>query len=127
MIKKLLPLATVLCLLAGCASPKLWETFNPNDRIWIPSDQITEDELKNRGVEYQKIKTDKNDGYVVGKDTLEKFTDYTYRTLGTPFTVIADTGIAVTAVTVVGVFWIVTYNGEKIRDGSGSRSYQMGL
>ena len=106
MIKKLLPLATALCLLAGCATPKLWETFNPNDRIWIPSDQITEDELKNRGVEYQKIKTDKNDGYVVGKDTLEKFTDYTYRTLGTPFTVIADTGIAVTAITVVSVLCV---------------------
>ena len=123
MIKKLLPLATALCLLAGCATPKLWETFNPNDRIWIPSDQITEDELKNRGVEYQKIKTDKNDGYVVGKDTLEKFTDYTYRTLGTPFTVVTDTAIVAT---VVGVFWIVAHNGEKIRDGSVS-SYRWGL
>jgi len=68
--------------------------------------QDTSDELKNRGVEYQKIKTDKNDGYVVGKDTLEKFTDYTYRTLGTPFTVIADTGIAVTAITVVSVLCV---------------------
>ena len=124
MIKKLLPFATALCLLAGCATQNLWETYNPNDRIWIPSDQITEDELKNRGVEYQKIKTDKNDGYVVGKDTLEKFTDYTYRTLGTPFTVVTDTAIAAT---VVGVLWIVIiHNGEKIRDGSGS-SYQWGL
>ena len=125
MIKKLLPLATALCLLAGCATPKLWETFNPNDRIWIPSDQITEDELKNRGVEYEKIISDKNDGYVVEKDTLEKFTDYTYRTLGTPFTVVTDTAIAAT---VVGVLWIVIIIQDEgiIRDGSGS-SYQWGL
>jgi hypothetical protein len=123
MIKKLLPFATALCLLAGCATQNLWETYNPNDRIWIPSDQITEDELKNREVEYEKIISDKNDGYVVEKDTLEKFTDYTYRTLGTPFTVVTDTAIVAT---VVGVAWI-EQKVEEMRDGSGSRSYQWGL
>jgi hypothetical protein len=55
--------------------------------------EITEEELKVKGVEY--VKDEKTQSYYIEKDSFQKLQDYTIRVLGTPFTVVLDTGLVV--------------------------------
>jgi hypothetical protein len=90
-----------LAVCQSCATAKLWEDTNPNERIWIDSSKITEEALKKRGVAYQVETTQWGTGYLVEKSAAEKMKDYHLRMLGAPVTLVVD---AATTVVVVGVY-----------------------
>ena len=88
-----------LCCVSGCTS-LLWNTVNPEERVWIPANQITEAELKKRGIEYEKCEG-MLQGYLVRKSKMQRLRDYTVLTLATPITVALDGAF------VVVCFWAV--------------------
>jgi hypothetical protein len=68
----------------------LWEATDPNKSITAKSSDLSEDDLKSRGVKYSK--SEDNQMIYLEKGSKEKFMDYTYRVLGTPVTVALDAG-----------------------------------
>jgi hypothetical protein len=68
----------------------MWDTFDPQEPVWIPASTITEAELTKKGIEYRKSSSERDPGYVVKKGSLRKFGEYTLLTLATPLTVIVD-------------------------------------
>ena len=102
----------------GCTSftKDLWGGTDPNHKAWIDVEEITEEELKARGVPYRRYSTEKMDGFIVEKSDREKLKDYTYRALGTPVTLAADAAVAAgAAIVVVGMMYI-----EGTGSGSGT-------
>jgi hypothetical protein len=87
----------------SCSTHALWDSTDPNEQIWIPASQITEEELVKRGVAYEVYSQEDCNGYLVEPGNLSKFKDYSLRTLCTPITLAVD---AVTTVTVGGVMLI---------------------
>ncbi len=85
----------------GCTTEKLWDDTNSEYKVWINADEITEAELKQRGVPYSKYSTKSRDGFLVGKSDREKFKNYTYRVLGTPVTLVADAVTTTAGVVVI--------------------------
>ncbi len=94
-------LSMALLLCQACTTSKLWEDTDPNARLWIDADKITEAELKRRGVAYERHSTDLGDGYLIEKTEKQKMKDFHLRMLGTPATLIID---AASTVAVVGVY-----------------------
>jgi hypothetical protein len=94
-------LSLVLFLCQSCTTNKLWEDTNPDTRLWIDADKITEAELQKRGVDYTVHNTSQGDGYLVEKSSRQKMKDFHLRMLGTPATLIVD---AASTVAVVGVY-----------------------
>ncbi len=90
----------------GYTTQKLWESNNPNVRVWIDADKITEDELKQRGVNYTTYSSEKFNGYLVEKSERDKLKGLYLKMLGTPVTLTVD---AATIVAVVGVLVGVGY------------------
>jgi hypothetical protein len=90
----------------GYTTQKLWDSNNPNARIWIDADKITEEELKQRGVDYTHFSSNKFNGYMVEKSQEEKMRGFYLRMLATPVTLTVD---AATVVAVVGVFAGASY------------------
>ncbi len=95
----------------GYTTQKLWESNNPNVRVWIDADKITEDELKQRGVKYTRYSSDKLklNGYLVEKTEAEKLKGFYLKMLATPVTLTVD---AAAIVAVVGVVAGVAYVGS---------------
>ena len=94
-------LIAVLMICQSCSTAKLWDDTNPNERVWIDADKITETTLKQRGMEYQPYTLKGGGkGYLVRKSNWGKMKDYQLRMLGTPVTLVVD---AATTVIVVGV------------------------
>jgi hypothetical protein len=107
-----------LCALTcqSCCTTALWDSLDPGERVWIPADQITEEELKSKGLEYEKyditpdklkqeVSTYKGDsrgvqGYLVEKGGLRKLRDCALLVAATPITLVVD-GVVV-AVVVAG-------------------------
>lgn len=79
--------------LSSCATPALWRKTDPSSYIVMSSDVITEEELHKRGAKY--IKNEQAAVFYVKKSDFDKFADYTYRTIGTPITVVVDAAIVV--------------------------------
>ncbi len=92
----------------GYTTQKLWESNNPNVRVWIDADKITEDELKQRGVKYTHYSSKKLNGYMVEKSEVEKMHGFYLRMLATPVTLTVD---AATIVAVVGLVAGAAYVG----------------
>ena len=98
----------LVCLVLSChacATAKLWEDTNPNERIWIDASKATESELKKRRVSYQIVNDEQCKGYLVRKNSMGKMKDYQLRLLGTPVTLVVD---AAATVVVVGVYILLT-------------------
>jgi hypothetical protein len=89
----------------SCATSRLWDDTNPNDRVWISADKITEQALKTRGVDYQPYALKQGNGYLVHKSSWGRMKDYHLRMLGTPVTLVVDTA---TTVVVVGFYALLT-------------------
>lgn len=89
-IKLISFLITVSILSNGCFTPMLWEATDPDKKVQIKSSEITEDELKLKGVKY--FKGENSQYYYVEKNSTDKAMDYTYRILGTPVTAVLDVG-----------------------------------
>jgi len=79
--------------LSSCATTALWRRTDPSSYVVISSADISEAELQKRGVKY--IKDEQAAVFYVEKTDFEKFSDYTFRALGTPLTVVIDTAIVV--------------------------------
>jgi hypothetical protein len=86
----------------------LWDDTDPNERIWIDADAITEAELKKRGVEYEIYTTETFNGFLVKKSAKDKFKDYHLRLLGAPVTLVVDAATTV----VVGAAIVLYTNPE---------------
>ena len=98
-------LAVVLLATMSCSTRALWDSTDPNEQVWIPASQISEEELKERGVMYEVYSNEDCNGYLVEPGNLSKFKDYSLRTLCTPITLTVD---AVTTVTVGGVMFLAS-------------------
>ncbi len=79
--------------LLSCVTQALWKRTDSSSYVVISSNDISEEELQKRGAKY--IKNDEAAVFYVEKSDFEKFKDYTYRTLGTPVTVVIDAAIVV--------------------------------
>ena len=90
-------LVPVCGLLAGCATPALWEATDPHEFVAISRSTVTEQDLKAKGLPYYVDK--ERDLLYVEKNTLQKTKDYAIRTVATPVTVVID---AATTIVVVG-------------------------
>ncbi|MBM4154034.1 MAG: hypothetical protein FJ221_03290 [Lentisphaerae bacterium] len=97
-------LAGVLALLQGCATARLWEWTDPNERVWIGADAITEQALQARGIDYQVYSGALGNGFLVRKNVRGRLWDYQLRALGTPVTLVLD---AATVVVIIGAFVFV--------------------
>jgi hypothetical protein len=97
-------------LLAGCTAftKKLWKDTDPNHVVWIDADQISEEALRAKGVEYKRYFSEKHNGYTIRKSDKDKFKDYTYRALGTPVTLAADAAATTACGAVVFGFFFIT-------------------
>ena len=102
-------LLTVGLLLSqfGCTS-QLWEDTDPRENVWINAKDITEAELKSRGVEYEVYTSETCNGYLVEKSAKDKFKDYNLRLLGAPVTLVVDAAGTV----VVGAAYVLLTNPE---------------
>ena len=99
--RDLILIIVISFLCASCATKKLWENTDPNEYVRISASEITEEELKQRGIKY--LKGYNNDFYVE-KSTLLKFKDYTMRLFVTPITVVVDATIGTAFAVGVAVF-----------------------
>lgn len=105
-------LAGVLAVCQGCATAKLWDETNPNERVWIDADRITEATLRERGIDYQVYSGACGHGYLVRKNIYGRMKDYQFRALGTPITLALD---AATLVVVVGAFVFLNDPGGTVK------------
>lgn len=99
----LLVCALVFCQ-GGCTS-MLWDDTRSDDMLYISADDITEQELQKRGVEYEIYSNGSCNGFLVEKSLKDKFKDYHLRLLGTPVTLTVD---AATTVVVAGAMILYT-------------------
>ena len=97
----------------GCVTGALWERFDPDKRVWISCDQVTEEQLREKGLEYETCRLTREqlkeqgiecheeriEGYLVEKSDLEKLGDWAVLVAATPVTVVAD-GVIIGAVVV---------------------------
>lgn len=91
----------VALLQPGCATQTLWDNTSPRVRVFIPYDQVTEEQLQARHVDYIRCNDEVWNGYLVKKDQLRKFRDMALRVFGTPVTLAID---ATTTVVIVGAY-----------------------
>ena len=76
----------------GCTAA-LWKSVNPEEPVWVPGSQVTEEQLQAKGLEYRKARlmlAEPVDGYFVEKTTPQKSRDYLLLLAATPFTIVAD-------------------------------------
>ncbi|MBN1509375.1 MAG: hypothetical protein JW955_21190 [Sedimentisphaerales bacterium] len=103
----LLALSCLVSLVSGgCLTCALWDSIDPDERVWVPSSEVTETELAGKGVEYEK-EGDPVVGYNVEKSDLRKFGDYAALTALTPITVVVDA--AVICAVVGGYLFLLSY------------------
>ncbi len=97
-------LAAVI-LLSSCTTSMLWDATDPQEYVVISRDEISEQELNAKGLDYEV--SEKWNVYYVEKSILQKSRDYVYRSFATPVTVTVD---VVTPVVVVGALGYVVVN-----------------
>ena len=104
-MKKMLAMLLMMLGTSSCTTSALWDATDPNEYIAVASTRISENSLKQKGLKY--YTDDSKTLFFVEKSKLQKITDYTIRTLGTPVTVALD---AATTIAVVGVgVYVVTH------------------
>jgi hypothetical protein len=89
----------------SCCTSALWDSTDPDARLWMDADKITEAELQRRGIRYEMYEAEWGRGYLVEKSGWRRLHDYNLRLLGTPVTLTLD---AVGSVAVVGVVILAT-------------------
>ncbi len=95
-IKGILSLAVIVIFCTSCATPALWKATNPQEYVRINMEDISEKELKKKGLKYYKDET--SEAYYVEKSALTKFKDYSLRILGTPVTITLDAMISIVVI-----------------------------
>ena len=94
---------SILC--ASCVTKKLWENTNPSEYVKISANDITAEELKEKGIEY--IRYYNGGDFYVKKSALLKLKDYTLRLFITPITLVIDA-----TVSTVAVIGLAAFNGK---------------
>ena len=84
----------------GFVTRDLWDKTDGKERICIDAGTTTEEDLQERGVDYQVYESPFGKTYLIEKTAYEKMKNYSLRTLGTPFTLAADATICVVVATV---------------------------
>lgn len=97
-------LAGLLLACQSCATARLWEDINPNERIWVGADKISEQTLRQKGISYEVYTSGSIRGFLIPKSGMQKMKDYQLRALGTPVTLVLD---AATTVVVVGAYMFI--------------------
>ena len=108
---KIALLLITVSLLTSCATSMLWDANDPHEYITISRDEITEEELKDKGLDYEV--SEKWNLYYVEKSILQKTRDYIYRSFGTPVTVTVD---VVTPIVVIGGISYAILESEGVAD-----------
>ena len=89
---------------SGCMTSALWDSVDPDKRVWVPASKTTEEQLRKKGLSYEKHRfTSKQlgdngivcddevvEGFLVEKSDLQKFGDTLVLIAATPFTLAAD-------------------------------------
>lgn len=104
-------IALVASLTTSCMTQKLWKATDPDAHSSIPQDQITEAELRERGIPYLK---DDHGLYIVGKTRRERIGDHVLRAVFTPATMCLDATPVVAGALIAGA------GGLFITDAGGS-------
>lgn len=114
-MNKFLIVFCLICLATcnSCATSALWKSTDPNGYAIIKFTDISEEELQNKGSKY--YKDDNTLSYYVNKNSYQKFKDYTYRVLGTPFTIVVDAAA-------IAIFAIGFGFGENLADDLNDRN-----
>ncbi len=84
----LVTLLPILFLCSSCCTSALWESYDPDGYIQIPYSEISEQELRDRNIDF--IKDDAHSSYYVPKTNMQKLTEYSIRLFATPVTVAVD-------------------------------------
>jgi hypothetical protein len=90
---KIISSLIVLLLLVSCTTSMLWDATDPHEYVVISKDEITEEELQEKGLDYEV--SEKWNVYYVEKNVLQKTRDYMYRSFATPVTVTVDVAMPV--------------------------------
>lgn len=85
-----------LLLLVSCTTSMLWDATDPDEYVVISRDEISEEELQEKGLDYEV--SEKWNVYYVEKSILQKTRDYIYRSFATPVTVTVDVAMPVLVV-----------------------------
>ena len=104
-IKYLLLFVIISIFCTSCVTKKLWENTNPNEYVKISANDITAEELNEKGIEY--IRYYNGGDFYVKKSAMLKLKDYTLRLFITPFTVVIDA-----TVSTVAVIGLAAFNGK---------------
>ena len=67
-------LIALVCTLS--CTQALWDRTDPKERVWIPSSRVSEEKMKEQGVEYTRVKTENYDGYLVERSSYQKLLDH---------------------------------------------------
>jgi hypothetical protein len=92
---------SMLCSGCGLFTEALWERTEPDEYVRVGFGEISEEEIKERNLDF--IKDDCTSSYFVEKDSLQKFSDYTYRALGTPITIVLDTATIIALIAPISI------------------------
>lgn len=94
-------LCTSLAILtSACATKALWEATDPAEYVSVPQTDVSEAELRERGIDYRR--DDTQGLYYVEKSNIRRLGDYSIRFFATPITVALD---AVPAIVVIGTLY----------------------
>ena len=91
-------------LSSGCLTSALWNSADPDERVWVSASKTTEEQLKERGLSYTKYRfrgeqlrdhgipcdAEVVEGFLVEKSEFQKFNDTLFRIAATPFTLVLD-------------------------------------
>lgn len=89
---------------SGCLTSALWNSADPDERVWVSASKTTEEQLKERGLSYTKYRfkgeqlrdhgilcdDEVAEGFLVEKSDLQKFGDTLLLIAATPFTLTLD-------------------------------------
>ena len=90
---------------SSCTTQRLWDQTNPNERVWISTTEVSEQQLIDKDIPYYKTEDILGAGYLIPKSKARQLGDVTLRMLATPVTITID---AATIVVVVGAIVITT-------------------
>ena len=117
--RQLLVSGMVTLLATSCATEALWQATDPAEYVSVPQSEVSEAELRERGVDYRK--DDEHGLYYVEKSGLRRLGDYTIRFFATPATVVVDTATAIVVIgAVIGALGAPEYLDSWSRKGWGS-------
>lgn len=91
-------------LSGGCMTSALWSSADPDEPVWVPASETTEERLNEKGLSYTKYRfageqlrdygipcdAEVVEGFLVEKTEFQKFSDTFWRIAATAFTLALD-------------------------------------